>query len=95
MPLISISDELKEVLDANKDRIKEDYLTYKMFVDSAIRTKLRNMGLDGGEDEIVGHLKKLETSRQAHLDKAYIKRLRKRHAARIARAKQRLDRISD
>lgn len=92
---LSISQELTEILDDNKIRIKDEYLTFKMFVDSAIRAKLRNMGIDGGKDEIVEHLAKLQKSRQSHLDKAEVKKLKERHATRIERAKQRLNRISD
>jgi len=94
MPLIAISDDLKNLLDQNKHRIKDDFLTYKLFVDSAVRQKLRTMGIDAGQDEIIPHLEKLEAGKSRHLDKQQIKQLRTRHKLRVARAKRKLDDIT-
>lgn len=93
MPLIAISDELKEKLDQNKDIIKNDYLTYKLFVDSAVRAKLRAMGIEAGQDEVIEHLEKLEASKSRHLDKQTIKKIKTRHKQRVARAKRKLNDI--
>lgn len=94
MPLVPISDELKALLDQNREVIKNDYLTNKMFIDSAIRQKFRSMGIDAGQDEIIPHLEKLEQSKSRHLDKQYIKQIRDRHKLRVARAKRKLDDIT-
>lgn len=93
MPLVAISDELKEVLDSHNDVIKNDYLTLKLFIDSAVRAKLRAMKLEAGQDEIIEHLEKLEASKSRHLDKQVIKKIKTRHKQRVARAKRKLNEI--
>jgi hypothetical protein len=93
MALLSASDELKVLLDANIDAIKADYLTLKLFVDSAVREKMRRMGMAAGEDEIIAHLKKLEASKSRHVNKQIVRHAVTRHKKRVARAKRSLNKI--
>ena len=95
MPLTAISDDLKDLLDHHEERIKGDYRTIKLFVDSAVRDKLRKeYRIDAGQDEIIAHLEKLETSKSRHLEKQQVKKLKARHKLRLARAKRKLDSIT-
>lgn len=93
MPLIAASDKLKQLMDANVHRIKSEYLTYKLFTDSAIRDKLRRMGIDAGVDEIIPHLEKLEASKSRHLDKQSVRHTKTRHKQRVARARNKLTQL--
>lgn len=93
MPLVAISDDLKELLDENLLKIKGDYLTLKLFVDSAIRQKLRSMDIEAGQDEVIAHLQKLQASKSRHIDKRKVKEAIARHKRRTARAKKRLDNL--
>lgn len=88
---VLINDECHSLLTTNKDLIKDEYLTYSLFVDSAIRAKLRRMGVDAGNDAIIAHLKKQEVGRLRHLDKAGVKVTIKRHEIRMATARKALD----
>lgn len=93
MPIVDIPEETKELMDTYKELIKGDYITFKLFLDSAIRSRLRGMGVDAGEDLIVPHLKRLEKSKQRHLDRQSIAQTKLRHARRVGIARQRLDNI--
>lgn len=93
MALVAVSDDLKEVLDSNKDRIKDEYVTYRLFVDSAIREKLRKMGIKAGPDEIIKHMEKLHASKSRHLDKQAVRHTVTRHKLRVARAKRNMEQI--
>lgn len=88
--MIATTDESKELMDAHVDLIKGQYLTFSMFVDSAIKSKLRHLGVKTPEDAIVGHLKKLLKSRQRHLSKRSIKAALRVHEQRMERAAQQL-----
>lgn len=91
MALVDIPDESKEVMNRCMDLIKSEYVTQRLFIDSAIRSRLRSMGIDVGEDMIVAHLRRLEKSKQQHLDKQSISQTRLRHSRRVGIARQRLD----
>lgn len=93
MPLVPISDDLKNLLDRNKPVIKGDYITYRLFVDSAIRTRLRAMDIPAGQDEIVAHLEKLKASKSRHLQKQSISHTLSRHKKRLAKTKHSLKEI--
>lgn len=80
-------------MDANQDKIKSEFVTYKLFVDSAIRAKLRVLGIDAGQDEIIPHLEKLEASKSRRLDKQAISQAKLRHKRRMARAQSNLNKI--
>jgi hypothetical protein len=88
--LLSVSDDLGDLMDSNKGLIKNEYITYKLFVDSAIRDKFRKLGVEAGQDEIIPHLEKLQASKSRHLDKQAVAHTRRRHKLRVARAKRQL-----
>lgn len=88
MPQIRIHKETKDVLDANMDAIKGDYLTQLLFIDSAVKTKLHMMRIKTPKDLILAHLKRLKSSKQRHLDKLSVDRAIMRHNKRIQRAKE-------
>ena len=92
--LVSTSDELKALLKRPdvKQFIKENYITEKLFVDSAIRAKLRGIKVKGvGDDEIVAHLERLKESKARHLSQQAIIHKRNNHKKRMARTRKELD----
>lgn len=91
MPMVTISDELKSLMDHNRNLIKGEYITYKLFLDSAVRDKLRKMKIPAGEDEIISHLRQLRESKSRHLAKRSIDMAIQSHNLRIARARRNLD----
>ena len=93
MPFIAISDDLKEIIDIHSGQLKNEFLTYKLFADSAIRDKLRRMGIDAGQDEIIPHLEKLEQSKSRHLDKQAVAHAIRRHKQRVARNKRNMQNL--
>jgi hypothetical protein len=93
MPLVDIHDDTKGLMDSYRDLIKGDYITYKLFLDSAVRQRLRSMGAEVGEDLIIPHLKRLEQSKQRHLERQSVAQTRLRHQRRINIARKRLDSI--
>lgn len=89
MPSAAVSDALKELLRQNRDRIKADYVTERLFVDSAIREKLRRMQVPGvGDDEIVAHLARIEKNKHTRKQK-------QAHRIRQVRLKRRMKRNRD
>lgn len=93
MALVNIPDETKELLDLYRETIKGDYITLNLFLDSAVRQRLRGLGISVEDDLIIDHLKRLEESRQRHLDRMSVAQTRLRHQRRVAMAKQRLNSI--
>lgn len=93
MALLAASDDLKALMDSNRGLIKDEYVTYKLFVDSAVRDKLRKLGVDAGQDEIIPHLEKLQASKSRHLDKQAVAHTKRRHKLRVARAKRELKQL--
>jgi hypothetical protein len=93
MSLIFISDELKVLLDDNIYLIKDKYLTQKLFIDSAVRSKLGRMGVEIGEEEIIPHIEKLAQTKAQHVDQRRLKEVKNQHKRRIAEAKRRLENI--
>lgn len=87
------SQELKDLIHENRGIIKNEYLTVRLFVDSAIRDKLRKMGVDAGQDEIVPHLERLQASKARHLDQQAVSQAKRRHRLRMARNKRKLEEI--
>jgi hypothetical protein len=93
MALLAASDDLKALMDSNRGLIKDEYITYKLFVDSAVRDKLRKLGVNAGQDEIIPHLEKLQASKSRHLDKQAVAHTKRRHKLRVARAKRELKQL--
>lgn len=91
MAYVSIPDETKELMDMVMADIKGDYVTQKLFLDSAIRSKLRSMRIEAGDDLIIAHLERLQKSKARHLEKQSIAITKARHAKRVAVAKRRLN----
>lgn len=97
MPLVTVSDNLKDILKRPevKKLIKEGYITEKMFVDSAIRAKLRSLKVPGvGGDEIIPHLERLRISKAKHINQQKLSRKRRNHLRRMEKARRALDEIS-
>jgi len=88
--LVSIPDETKELIDRVMAEIKGEYITQSLFLDSAIRARLRGMGIQAGEDLIIAHLQRLEESKQRHLEAQSIAQTRLRHKRRVATAEKKL-----
>lgn len=87
----NINPELHHILISNEDLIKGEYITWRLFLDSAIRDKLRRMGIKAGVDDILPHLEKLERGRSAHLDRMSLLQTKLRHKRRIERIIKDLD----
>lgn len=95
--LVSTSDELKALLKRPdvKKFIKDNYITEKLFVDSAIRSKLRSIKVKGvGDDEIVAHLQRLRESKAKHISQQALIHKQRNHKKRMARAKKEADELS-
>lgn len=88
------SQELKQVLVDNEDTIKGEYITWRLFFDSAIRDKLRHMQIQAGVDDILPHLEKLEKGRLNHLDRMSVAQTKLRHKRRINRIVKDLDELN-
>ena len=93
MPLVYITQETKDVMDVHKALVKGHYITNALFLDSAVRSRIRGMGGNAGDEHIVAHLEKLATRKARHLDVLSVKRMMERHKRRIAMARRRLDEI--
>ena len=92
--LLSASDDLKALLQRPdvKKFIKENYITEKLFVDSAVRAKLRSIRAKGvGDDEIIAHLERLKASKARHISQQALIHKRNNHKKRLARARKELD----
>lgn len=90
MPIVHISDSTKELLNIHMPHIKEDYITQKLFLDSAVKQKLRSMGIKTPPDDVIAHLKRLEKSKQTHRDRQRVHHAIKRHEKRMTYAKDKL-----
>lgn len=93
MPLIYIDEETKAILDEHKDVIKDIYITNKLFIDSVVRSRLRNMNYLVGEELILTHLKYLRAKKARHTNKRRLARLIERHQNRINISKARLGKV--
>lgn len=92
MALFAASDDLKEIVDDNEALIKEQYFTYKLFVDSAVRDKLRKMGVKGvGEDEVVAHIQRLQENKSRRHGKQALLHKKRNIEKRISRRRKELD----
>lgn len=94
MGLVSTSDDLHNLLDTNKKLIKGEYVNIKLFVDSAVRDKLRRMKVAGvGDDEVIAHLERLKQSKARHIDQQKLAHTQRNHKRRVAHAKKGMDEL--
>lgn len=90
----SISRQLHSVLKEHEEVLKGDFLTLRLFIDSAIRGALRKKyGIEPGEDEILPHLAKLEASKARHINRQALAHKRLAHRKRMARERAKLNEI--
>lgn len=93
MPLVDLPDDTKLLMDEHKEFIKDEYITYKLFLDSAVRSRLRRMGKKVPEDKIISHLKRIAKNRNKLKDKMKILRLLKLHERRMKEIVNKLDNL--
>lgn len=87
----SISEQLHQVLKANEEGLKGEYLTLRLFIDAAIRSALRKRGIDPGDDEIIAHLAKLKESKARHINQQVLLHRKQAHKRRVARERRKLE----
>lgn len=93
--LTAISDELHGILKANEEGLKADFLTLRLFVDSAIKTALRKRGIQPGPDDIIAHLDKLRESKARHINQQALIHKRNNHKRRVQRQQEALDQMTE
>lgn len=91
MKYVALDDETKELMDRYMPTIKGEYVTQKLFLDSAIRSRLRHLGAEAGQDLIIAHLERLEASNNRQLDRQSIAQTKLRHKRRVEMATKRLN----
>lgn len=92
MKTVAVYPEVEKLLDDNVASIKDEYVTVKLFVDSAIREKMRRMKIKGvGTDQIITHLDNLRKSKARHMNQQAILQQRNRHKKRQARMTKELN----
>lgn len=91
MSTLRLRPETKQLLDLYKDEIKGEYFTLALFLDSAVRSRLRGMGYPVEQDSVVKHIIKLQKSKARHIDQLAVSRTLKRHRDRIRIAVERLN----
>lgn len=92
MKTVAVYPDVERLLDENVSAIKDEYITVKLFVDSAIREKMRRMKMKGvGDDRIITHLDNLKASRARHLNQQAVLQQRNRHKKRQARMAKELN----
>lgn len=86
MPVVYVSEQLKALLIEHRSAIKADYHNEKLFVDTAIRSKLGRMGIDTGKSDLIRHREKLNSSKKAQAARRKVLRQRaaERKRARLA-----------
>lgn len=93
MALVDIPEETRALLDEHHDLVKGKYITYKLFVDSAIRTKLRIMGAKVPEDKILPHLRKLKKNKRRLAARTKVARMLEGHEKRMRVLINKLDEL--
>lgn len=92
MKTVTVYDDVEKLLEQIEPTIKAEYITVKLFIDSAIREKMRRMRVKGvGDDRIITHLNNLQKSRARHLNQQAVLQQRNRHRKRQARMTKELN----
>lgn len=91
MKYIPVRDETKALLDDNPETIRSYYITNALFLDACVRAGLRKLRVKCDRDLIIGHLEKLERSKQKRYERASITKTKKNHEMRVKRAEKKLN----
>lgn len=94
MGLIATSDELQKIIDENRDSIKEDFFTIRLFADAALRDALRRRGVKVPPDEVVAHIEKLKKTRRYRHKQQSMLRKKKSHKVRAKRVERGIDEVT-